>query len=84
MAKIESVGARVRDVTPSDTAEVSRLGGYPRALYVKTGGALKFVAADDADANAQTWTVVAGQWIPIAVRKVWSTGTTATVSAVYE
>lgn len=60
-------------VTPHDTNE---LGYLPRMLYVGGAGDLRVTMANDADV---TFTAVpAGTQLPLRVRRVFSTGTTAT------
>ena len=59
-------------VTASDTVDE----GYAGGLYIGGSGDVKFTTIDDTDitltfANDETW-------FPITVKRVWSTGTTAT------
>lgn len=64
-------------VTPSDSADLAYV---TRGLFIGVGGNLAVIMADDAEAS----TVVvfkglaAGQILPIAVRRVRNTSTTAT------
>lgn len=67
-------------VTPSDAANLVPPAGDPnkaaRAIYVGgTAGALK---VDMADGTTVTLTVPTGIYLPIAVKKVYATGTAAT------
>lgn len=48
---------------------------YAHSLRVDGAGAVKFTGIDG---TVDTWTVAAGEIIPITVRLVWRTGTTAT------
>jgi hypothetical protein len=64
-------------VTPSDSTD---LPDVTRAIYVSTGGTLKYTPVNG---SALTITVYDGQLLPFAVSRVWATGTTATVTAVY-
>jgi hypothetical protein len=65
---------RLQAVTPSDTADLPRYG----CLKVGGAGNVALVAADDADGASQVWAAGAGEIIPVTVRRVLSTGTTAT------
>lgn len=51
---------------------------YPKALRINVGGTLKIIPSKNADADAVTITVAAGEILPIQVRRVFATGTTAT------
>jgi hypothetical protein len=59
-------------VTPNDSADLTEIA---RSLYVTGAGDVKF---DGADGTTDTWTVPANFVIPVAVRRVYATGTTAT------
>ena len=59
-------------VTPSDATVV-----YARGLYVGGAGNIAIVAKDD-DAPQTLVGVLAGTVLPIQVKQVYSTGTTAT------
>lgn len=59
-------------VTPSDSADLAQLAF---SLYVTVAGDVCFTGADGVDA---TWTVPANFVIPVVVKRVKSTGTTAT------
>lgn len=71
-------------VTPSDTKDVTDATGdaapcYAKALYVGTAGNLAVVpAASTGAGTAVTLTGVTQGWIPIQVRRVMATNTTAT------
>ena len=58
-------------VSPSDTGEIRAL-----ALYVGGGGALRVLTADGDDVTLSG--VPAGFLLPLEVRRVYSTNTTAT------
>lgn len=59
-------------VTPSDTVDLPT----PSVIYTGTTGAVKVTTAQGTDV---TFTgIPAGFVIPVQVRRVWSTGTTAT------
>lgn len=62
-------------VVPHD---VNDLAEYPKALRVNGAGTLRILPSKNADADAITLTVVAGEYVPIQVRRVFATGTTAT------
>jgi hypothetical protein len=63
----------VAAVTPNDSTDLTALA---RAIYVGGTGAVKVTMVNG---DTPTFTgVQAGSILPIAVRRVWSTGTTAT------
>lgn len=67
----------VRDaavVTPNDGADLPRTA---RAIYIGGAGALRITPINGA-ADITIAAVPAGTMLPIAVRRVWATGTTAT------
>jgi hypothetical protein len=70
-----AVGAAgvLRAVTPSDSAALD--AGTTRALFVGGEGA---VAVEDSTGHVVVLESAAGQYHPIAVRRVLATGTTAT------
>lgn len=59
-------------VTPHDTNQLA--GGTCRALYIGTTGNVKVTMANG---NEVTFSSVAVGILPISVKLVWSTGTTA-------
>ena len=59
-------------ITPSDESDLAK---NARALRVDGGGDLKFTTIKDI---TDTWTVLDGEILPIQVKRVWDTGTTAT------
>lgn len=61
------------DVTPSDSAD---LGKWTRALYIGGDGALKVTMEDGSVATFAA--ITAGTLLPIATRRIWATGTSAT------
>lgn len=67
-------------VVPSNTADLP--DGVCKALEVIVSGSLSCVAQDDVDPVARP-NVIAGTIIPLRVRKVMATGTTASVLALY-
>jgi hypothetical protein len=74
------------NVTPSDTDDLSA-SGIPAGLLVGgTAGALKVTTAAGTTLvipSAVLTTVIAnGGWLPIRVTRVWSTGTTGTMTIV--
>jgi hypothetical protein len=73
MTSIKSAAA----VTPSDSTDIYT--GVTRGLYVGATGDVSVIFAGDADASSVVLTgLAAGVWHPIQVRRVLSTGTTAT------
>jgi hypothetical protein len=69
-----SPARRLAAVTPSDGADLPRYG----CLKVGGAGTVALIAADDPDGASQSWTAVAGEIVPVIVRRVLATGTTAT------
>lgn len=70
-------------VTPSDTKDVTNATGdnapyYAKALYIGVTGDVAIVAAADAVGTSVTFKAVPVGWFPVQVRRVMSTGTTAT------
>jgi len=63
-------------VTPSDSTDFLNTGIVPKRLYVTTGGTLAVQMLGDAG-SISLGTVAAG-FLDLRVRKVLSTGTTAT------
>jgi hypothetical protein len=57
------------------THNTNELATLAQSLYVTVGGTVKFTAADD---TVDTWTVPDNFIIPVQVKIVWATGTTAT------
>jgi len=57
--------------TQSDTVNETN---FFRGLFVGTAGNVKFTTLGDQDVTAK---VVAGSTIPFQIKRVWSTGTTA-------
>lgn len=67
------------DITPSDTIDISQLraaGGLTDGIYVGGAGV---VAAVFQDGSVVNFTAGAGQVLPLAVKRVNSTNTTATL-----
>lgn len=68
-------------VTPSDTVNFT---SPCNALYVSSiSGGATLTPVDDSGTAGVTFTVVAGQLLPISCLRVNSTGTTATVIALW-
>ena len=59
-------------VTPSDSADLSQFS----VIYVGSAGAVKVTTAQGSTVTFSG--LAAGQTIPVRVRRVWATGTTAT------
>ena len=64
-------------ITPNDGVDLATV---PRALYVNVAGTL---VLHDKSGTAITYNVTAGQVLPLRVRRVLATGTTATVVGWY-
>lgn len=69
---------RIAVVTPSDSVDLPF--GACDSLYAKTAGNVTFTARDG---GTDTWSVYAGQIIPVQTIRVLATGTTAAVTAFY-
>lgn len=68
----ESPATHAAAVTPNDSAD---LGTVSRSLYVGVTGDVK-VTTRDGDTEVFV-AVPAGSWMPVAAKKVFATGTTA-------
>lgn len=76
------VARRTADVTPSDTAKLSTLA--TKGLTVNADGNVAVLLENDSDdAAARVRAVKAGVHYPWCVKKVFSTGTTATGIGIY-
>jgi hypothetical protein len=72
MADLSDPADHAEALTPSDT---TTLGETPSALWIGGGGDLRVTMMGGA---VITYAAVPdGTWMPIRVRRVWSTGTTA-------
>jgi len=76
---ISAPARRVRAVTPNDAADLP--DGPCRSLFVTVAGNVAIIAKDDS--AAVTIAVGAGQVLPVEVRRVNATNTTATAIALY-
>lgn len=75
-----SFGRKGAQVEPSDGADLDTVA---KGLYVLAGGTVAFVPVDNADGEViVTGELPAGVIVPYYVRRVRSTGTTATVAAI--
>lgn len=76
---------RIATVTPSDSADLPGAPlSYPKALWVSAGGTVNVVPMDEETTTGiALGDLPAGTVIPVRVRRVRSTGTTATVLALY-
>ena len=73
---------RAVPVTPNDSANLPEL--TPKALWVSAAGTVTVIpAGQEADTGVALGDLPAGTVIPIRVRRVMATGTTATVLALY-
>lgn len=73
---------RALAVTPSDSNNLSVI---PKALWISGAGTLSVIAVDDGDAGTPValGSLSVGTLVPLRVRRVRATGTTATVIALY-
>lgn len=69
---------RIVAITPSNTVDIEQT----RGLHINTAGDIKIQPAGP-ECPAVTITVVAGILYPYEVTRVYATGTTATLAAVY-
>ncbi len=68
-------------ITPNDGADIA---ANCKALWVVTGGTLAVVAVDDtSNTGVALGTLTAGTVVPVRVRRVPATGTTAVVLGLY-
>jgi hypothetical protein len=80
--QIGNFAEKAKTVTKSDSTD---LASYAKALIVTVGGNLVIIPKENADVDTVSFTgLTAGQVIPIQVRRVLSTGTTATVAALFD
>jgi hypothetical protein len=70
---VSSPARQTLEIVPSDVQELTVI---TRALYVGESGDIRLELADD-DAAVVLRSVPAGSLLPIQVRKVYATGTTA-------
>lgn len=63
----------IEDLTPSDTTDLSPM---PRAVRVATGGDVKITPAKG-NVPVVISGVVDGEYLPVLVKRLWATGTTA-------
>lgn len=61
-------------VTPNNSADLSRVS----RLYVGGAGNLRVTLRDQADGDSVTFNAVPVGFLPILVKRVWATNTTAT------
>ena len=66
---------RAVGVTPSDTVDLS---AYAKALYVGAAGNVRVLTVGGEDTEAVTFANHPVGWLPVQVRRVLATGTTAT------
>lgn len=66
---------RAAAVTPSDTVDLTT---YAKALYVGAAGNVRVLTVGGEDADATTFANHPVGWLPVQVRRVLATGTTAT------
>lgn len=70
--ELESPASFAADITPSDTTDLDTV---PRALYCLKGGDITVTMR--AGGDPVTLPMLTGVPLPVRVRRVWSTGTTA-------
>lgn len=72
-AGLESPPSDGAAITPNDSADLAQA---TRGLNVGTGGSVRVTTVDGADLTLQ---IAAGIVFPIRAKRIWATGTTATV-----
>lgn len=81
---VEASGTRAVSITPSDSADLTMTSGVnkTKGVYVGLTGDLKVTMADG---STVTFSSLSGGIVhPLSVKRIWSTGTTATgIIAVY-
>ena len=72
----DAPGQSVKAITPSDSTDYS--ANPFRGLYIGESGDVTVVAIEDATNEPQTFVAVpAGQILPVCVKRIMDTGTTA-------
>ncbi len=73
-SRLSSLSGPARDILPVSPSDSTDLPTVAVALYVEQGGALTIttVAGLQRTLNVADWTI-----LPVGVRRVWATGTTA-------
>lgn len=72
--KTDAPASQVVAVTPSDSTDLTH---YATALYVGTAGNVAVIPINNADGAPVTFTAHASGYMPVRVRRVLATGTTA-------
>ncbi|MBE0454306.1 spike base protein, RCAP_Rcc01079 family [Roseovarius autotrophicus] len=72
--RMPSLAGPARDILPVVPDDTSDLPAVAVALYVEQGGAVRITTATGAQRtlNVADWSI-----LPVGVRRVWATGTTA-------
>lgn len=70
---LESPGSFARAITPSDSLD---LPDVPRAIFAGADGVVRVTMRGGGD--PVSFAILSGAPLPIRVKKVWATGTTAT------
>lgn len=67
-------------ITPSNTVDLQNYAGQDQHMTIRVGagGAVKYLPLGNADGDFITQTFADGEYIPVLVRRVFATGTTAT------
>jgi hypothetical protein len=73
-SRLSSLSGPARDILPVNPSDSTDLPTVAVALYVEQGGALTIttVTGQQRSLNVADWTI-----LPVGVRRVWATGTTA-------
>ncbi|PKQ12451.1 MAG: hypothetical protein CVT70_08850 [Alphaproteobacteria bacterium HGW-Alphaproteobacteria-1] len=73
-SRLSSLSGPARDILPVSPSDSTDLPTVAVALYVEQGGALTIttVNGQQRTLNVADWTI-----LPVGVRRVWATGTTA-------
>ena len=75
MISAASIARRAVAMTPSDTVDMTT---YAKALYVGAAGNASVLTVGGEDTEAVTFANHPVGWLPVQVRRVLATGTTAT------
>ena len=68
------------ELVASDTSPLAR---PPQAIWITSAGTVKWEDASRGETHTHSATLAAG-FYPISIRKLWATGTTATVLGLYD
>jgi len=76
---ISRQGLVLTDAVKSDTTDLAR---NARALWITASGDVRFIPTGNGDADPQTLSLPTGLFSCVEIRRIYATGTTATVKMV--